>query len=122
MPSPPWLSGTHPKRLAAHIESETAHRHPVRQYNARSAVPFGFFLLPSSSSLTPPPLPPSTIYLYTIKMRRATLTTFLLAAVLQATAQVSDPAQAAAIVAQLEDAPTSAARFNLLNGRDVRSC
>ena len=54
-------------------------------------------------------------------MRRAALTSFVLAAVLQATAQVADPAQAAAIVAQLEDAPTSAARFNILNGRDVCS-
>jgi len=54
-------------------------------------------------------------------MRRAALTTLVLGAVLQATAQVADPAHAAAIINQLEDAPTSAARFNLLNGRDVRS-
>lgn len=55
-------------------------------------------------------------------MKFAALSTFVLAAVFQASAQVSDPAQAAAIVNQLEDAPTSAARFNLLKGRDVRSC
>ena len=54
-------------------------------------------------------------------MRRAALTTLVLGAILRATAQVSDPAQAATIIDQLEDAPTSAARFNLLNGRDVRS-
>jgi len=52
-------------------------------------------------------------------MKCAALITLVL--VLQATAQIADPAQAAAIIAQLEDAPTSAARFNLLNGRDVSS-
>jgi len=55
-------------------------------------------------------------------MRRAALTTLVLGAVLRATAQIADPAQAAAIIDRLEDAPTSAARFNLLNGRDVCSC
>jgi len=55
-------------------------------------------------------------------MGRVALTTFVLGAVLRATAQIMDPAKAAAIVAQLEDAPTSAARFNLLNGRDVSPC
>lgn len=55
-------------------------------------------------------------------MKRAAFTTFLLGAVLRATAQVSDPVKAAAIVAQLEDAPTAVARFNLLNGRDVSPC
>ena len=55
-------------------------------------------------------------------MRRTTLTTFVLGTILQAAAQVADPVKAAAIIAQLEDAPTSAARFNLLNGRDVSSC
>jgi len=54
-------------------------------------------------------------------MRYTVLTTLLLGAVLQVAAQVSDPAQVAAIIPQLEDAPTSAARFNLLSGRDVRS-
>ena len=54
-------------------------------------------------------------------MRRTALTTLALGAVLRTTAQITDPAQSAAIIAQLEDAPTSAARFNLLNGRDVRS-
>jgi len=54
-------------------------------------------------------------------MRRTALTTLVLGAVLRATAQVSDFGQAADIIAQLEDAPTSADRFNLLNGRDVRS-
>ena len=54
-------------------------------------------------------------------MRRAALTTLVFGVILRATAQVADPAQAAAIIAQLEDAPTSAARFNLLSGRDVRS-
>ena len=54
-------------------------------------------------------------------MRRAALTTLVLGAVLQATAQVADPAKAAAIIAQLEDTPTAAGRFNLFNGRDVRS-
>ena len=52
---------------------------------------------------------------------RVTLTTLVLGAVLQATAQVKDPAQAAALVAKLQDTPTTAARFNLLEGRDVRS-
>ena len=54
-------------------------------------------------------------------MRRAVLMTLVLGAILRATAQVADPAQAAVIIAQLEDAPTSATRFNLLSGRDVRS-
>ena len=54
-------------------------------------------------------------------MMHAALTILVLGAVLQATAQVADPAQAAAIITQLEDAPTIAARFNLLNGRDVCS-
>ena len=53
-------------------------------------------------------------------MRRAVLTTLVLGAILRAAAQIADPAQAAAIIDRLEDAPTSAARFNLLNGRDVR--
>lgn len=52
---------------------------------------------------------------------RTALTTLVLGAVLQATAQVPDPAQAAAIVSKLRDTPTAAARFNKLNGRDVRS-
>jgi len=54
-------------------------------------------------------------------MKCATLITLVLGAALQAIAQIADSAQAAAIIAQLEDAPTSAARFNLLNGRDVRA-
>jgi len=52
-------------------------------------------------------------------MRHTTLAILLLGAVLRATAQVSDPAKAAAIVAQLEDAPTFAARFNMLNASDL---
>jgi len=48
----------------------------------------------------------------------AFLLTLVLGAVLRVTAQTSDPAKAAAIIAQMEDLPTSAARFNLLNGRD----
>lgn len=55
-------------------------------------------------------------------MKRVALTAFLLGVVLQATAQVKDPAKAIAILSQLENAPTSAARFNLLSGRDVSFC
>ena len=54
-------------------------------------------------------------------MKCAALITLVLGAALQAAAQIADPAQAAAIIARLEDAPTSAARFNLLNGHDVRT-
>ena len=54
-------------------------------------------------------------------MSRTALATLVLGAILQAAAQISDPAQAAAILAQLEDAPTSAARFNLLNESNVSS-
>jgi len=51
-------------------------------------------------------------------MKFFALVTLVLGAVLQAAAQVKDPAQAAAIVAQLSASPTSATRFNLLNGRE----
>ena len=54
-------------------------------------------------------------------MRCATTITLVLGAILQTTAQIADPAKAAALLAQLEDAPTSAARFNLLNASDVSS-
>jgi len=54
-------------------------------------------------------------------MRRAALTTLLLGVILPVTTQIADPTKAAIIIDQLEDAPTSAARFNLLKGRDVRS-
>jgi hypothetical protein len=54
-------------------------------------------------------------------MRRTALTTFVLGVALQVAAQIADPAKVSAILAQLEDAPTAVARFNLLNGRDVRS-
>ena len=53
-------------------------------------------------------------------MRPSTLMTLVLGAVLQATAQTGDPAQAAAVFQKLEDIPTSVERFNVLNPPDVR--
>jgi len=54
-------------------------------------------------------------------MRPAALTTLVLCTVLHATAKIVDPVQAAAIIAQLEDAQIYTAHFDLLDGRDVRS-
>ena len=53
-------------------------------------------------------------------MRFATLTTLLLGAALRATAQTSDPAQVAAVIARVQGIPATAAAFNTFNGREVR--
>ena len=52
-------------------------------------------------------------------MRLAALTTLLLGALLRVAAQTTDPSQVAAIIAQLEDTPAIAAKFNLFKGREV---
>lgn len=54
-------------------------------------------------------------------MRFATLTSLLFAAILRVSAQTSDPAKVASIIAQLQDTPALAAQFNLFSGREVRS-
>lgn len=54
-------------------------------------------------------------------MRSTALITLVFGAALQAAAQVADPAKVATIIAQLEAATTTAARFNILKERDVSS-
>jgi len=54
-------------------------------------------------------------------MVRVALATLVLGAALRSTARITDPAQAAVNVVQLEDGPTSAAHLNILSGRVVRS-
>lgn len=53
-------------------------------------------------------------------MRFAALTTLLLGTALGVSAQTSDPAKVAAIIAQLEGIPGLANQFNTFSGREVR--